>query len=293
MTRDFIPALALAAHAPAVATAAMPVYTDRISVTVMGQGPDVVLIPGLASSAHVWDATVTQLAPQHRVHVVQVAGFAGTEPHANASGPVLEPTLAAIHGYIAANRLRAPAVIGHSLGGLIAMRLAIYHAASVGRLLLVDALPFIGVLAEPHATVASIEPTAARMRAKLLAGTQEDYARAEPASMAKLVKSTGPAAQAAIAAAAASDHRVVAQALYDDLTTDLRSDLARIKQPVTMLYPWDASHGMPQAAFDGLYRSAFAGLPQAKLQRIDASFHFIMLDQPQAFGQAVEAFLAN
>ncbi|HWU81302.1 MAG TPA: alpha/beta hydrolase, partial [Caulobacter sp.] len=38
---------------------------DRISVTVTGKGPDVVLIPGLASSGAVWDATVKQLSATH------------------------------------------------------------------------------------------------------------------------------------------------------------------------------------------------------------------------------------
>jgi pimeloyl-ACP methyl ester carboxylesterase len=60
-----------------------------------------------------------------------------------------------------------------------------------------------------------------------------------------------------------------------------------------MLYPWDAAHGASQAAIDSLYQSAFATLPRAKLRRIDGSFHFIMIDQPQAFGLAVDAFLAN
>lgn len=273
------------------AAVAAPAYGERISVSVQGRGPDVVLIPGLASSAQVWDATVAQLAPRYRVHAVQVAGFAGTAPRANVSGPVLGPTLAAAHDYIVAADLEAAAVIGHSLGGLIAMQLAIEHPADVGRLMVVDALPFIGIMGGPDETASSIEPQAAALRARLLAGTQADYTRAEPAVMAQLVKSTGPAAQAAVAAASASDHRVVAQAVYDDYTTDLRHDLARIRQPLTMLYPWDAAHGIPQAAFDGLYRSAFAPLPQAKLQRVDGSFHFIMLDQPAIFGQAVEAFL--
>ncbi|HWT51701.1 MAG TPA: alpha/beta hydrolase, partial [Caulobacter sp.] len=49
---------------------------DRMTVTVTGKGPDVILIPGLASSGAVWDATVKQLSTTHRVHVVQVVGFA-------------------------------------------------------------------------------------------------------------------------------------------------------------------------------------------------------------------------
>jgi pimeloyl-ACP methyl ester carboxylesterase len=264
---------------------------DRISVTVTGKGPDVILIPGLASSAHVWDATVAALAPHYRVHVVQVAGFAGVPAGANASGPVMVPTIEAIHAYIAAHDVKAPAVIGHSLGGLMAMKLAVDHPADVGRLMIVDSLPFYGMMMGPQATVAAADPQAAAMRDRVIKGSQADYAAFEPMIMRNLVKTDGLAAQAATAAAVASDHRVVAQAMYDDFTTDLRPELARITQPVTMLYPWDAATGVPQAAFDQLYTGAFAPLKQAKVQRVDGSFHFIMIDQPAAFETAVEAFL--
>jgi pimeloyl-ACP methyl ester carboxylesterase len=276
------------AHA---AASAVQTIDQRITVTTSGTGPDVILIPGLASSAHVWDATVASLGPRYRVHVVQVAGFAGAPPLANTSGPVLEPLVTAIHDYIAANHLKAPAVIGHSLGGLTGMKLAIEHPADVGRLMIVDSLPFFGMLMGPDATVASVAPMAQAMRAKIAGGTQQSYAAAEPAVMKTLVKSTGPEAQAATAAAAASDKDVVGQAMLDDMSSDVRPDLAKITQPVTMLYPWDAATGAPQAAFDRLYTGAFAPLKQAHFQRIDGSFHFIMIDQPAAFQAAVETFL--
>ena len=125
----------------------------------------------------------------------------------------------------------------------------------------------------------------------VIAGTQDAYAAAEPAQMARLIKSTGPDAQAAIAAASASDHRVVGQALIDDFTTDLRPRLAKIATPVTMLYPWDATSGIPQAGFDALYTAAFAPLPHKTVKRIDGSYHFIMIDQPAAFAGEVTAFL--
>jgi pimeloyl-ACP methyl ester carboxylesterase len=278
------------------ASAAVPVAaaaSDRIAVSVTGQGPDVILIPGLASSAHVWDATVAHLATAHRVHVVQVAGFAGAPAGGNASGPMLEPTVAAIHDYIAANKLQGAAVIGHSLGGLMAMKLGIEHPGDAGRIMIVDSLPFIGMMFGPQLTVPMVQPQATMMRDKVVAGTQEAYAAAEPQQMARLIKSHTAEADAAIAAASASDHRVVGQALYDDMTTDVRPDLARIAVPVTMLYPWDETSGMPQQMFDTLYTGAFTPLPHGKVERVDGSYHFIMIDQPAIFLQKVDAFLAG
>jgi pimeloyl-ACP methyl ester carboxylesterase len=275
------------------AVAAVPAApaSDRITVTVTGQGPDVILIPGLASSAHVWDATVAHLAAGHRVHVVQVAGFAGTAPGTNLSGPVLEPVVGAIHDYIAANHLQGAAVIGHSLGGLIGMKLAIAHPADAGRLMIVDSLPYAGMMFGPQATPAVVEPQVRAIRDQVAAGTQEAYAAAEPMQMARLIKSKDAAAQAAVAAASASDHRVVAQALYDDMTTDVRADLGKIAVPVTRLYPWDETSGAPQQVFDTLYTGAFAPLPHGKVERVDGSYHFIMIDQPAVFLQKVDVFL--
>jgi len=270
-----------------------PPASDRITVTVSGEGPDVILIPGLASSGHVWDPTVAHIAPHHRVHVVQVAGFSGTPAGSNASGPVFEPVVSAIHDYVVANHLQGAAVIGHSLGGTMAMRLAIAHPADAGKLLIVDALPYMGMMFGPQMTVAMVQPQAMMLRDQTVNGTQEAYAAAEPAQMARLIKSDNAAAAAAVAAAQASDHRVVGQALYDDLITDLRPDIARITIPVTMLYPWDEGSGAPQQVFDTLYTTAFAPLPRGKLERIDGSRHFIMIDQPEIFLQKVDAFLSQ
>lgn len=92
------------------------VISDRITVTVQGKGPDVLLIPGLACSRAVWDATVAHLGGRYRLHLVQVAGFAGSPARANAQGLILQPTVDALDAYIKTNHLKAPLVIGDSIG---------------------------------------------------------------------------------------------------------------------------------------------------------------------------------
>ncbi|HEX3717609.1 MAG TPA: alpha/beta hydrolase [Verrucomicrobiae bacterium] len=75
------------------------------------------------------------------------------------------------------------------------------------------------------------------------------------------------------------------------MTTDLRPKLHEIKTPITMLYPWDPVGGFPQEATDRLYEENFAALPNKTLVRIPNAFHFVMLDQPEAFAEQVDAFL--
>jgi pimeloyl-ACP methyl ester carboxylesterase len=265
----------------------------RFSVTVTGKGPDVILIPGLASSGHVWDTTVAQLKGRYRVHVVQVAGFAGAPVRGNATGPVVAPFVAELAQYIAATKLQKPAVIGHSLGGLSALMLAADQSEAVGKIMIVDSLPWYGMLFGPMATMDGVLAQGAKIRDGMIGDGQAAYVAGVPKSMARLVKSTGPQAKAAIAAGEASDVDVTARAFYDVLATDMRPRLAGITTPVTMLYPWDETTRLPQAAFDALYTGAYAPLPNKTIKRIDGSYHFIQVDQPTAFAAEVEAFLAR
>lgn len=263
---------------------------DRITVTVTGKGPDVVLIPGLASSGAVWDETVKQLAPTHRVHVVQVAGFAGAPVAGNAEGPVVEPVVEALEAYIKANHLKAPAVIGHSMGGFTGLMLASRHPEDVSRLMIVDSLPFFSVLFSPNATAEAMKPQAAAMRDATAAMSADAFASQQAMTAPRFVKS--PEGQKLMLQwSVASSQSVVARAMYDLLTTDARAALPAIKTPTTLLYPYDQAMGAPTAMIDATYANAYAGMTGLTMKRIDDSRHFIMLDQPKAFAEAVDTFL--
>ncbi len=262
---------------------------DRITVTVRGQGPDVILIPGLTCSSAVWDTTAAHLEGHYRLHLIQVAGFAGTPSLANANGPVLQPVLNALDAYIKTNHLKSPRIIGHSLGGTMGMMLALQHPEDVGGLMIVDALPFTGFIVGAT-DIASAEPIATKMRDNTLKESQEDFAQGEKRFLRILVKSP-EGRKTATEWAITSDKSVVARASYEDLTTDLRPNLADIKTPVTVLYSWDSSSGYSKSDTDSLYQQSYAALPNKTLVRIDGSYHFIMLDQPDLFLIQVDKFL--
>ena len=290
---------AIAAPMPALAEQATAnVQPARFSVIVVGSGPDVILIPGLSSPRAVWAATAEALKKTHRVHLIQLKGF-GEPAGPNASGPVLQPFVDELASYIADRKLERPALVGHSMGGLAALMLAADHPAVPGKLLVVDALPFIGTLFGA-VSVAQIRPRAEEMRKVMIAmGSQfaPDYTVPNcPASLPAPVAPRGTMTNSGQGAclmrygAAASDVRVVAQAMYDDMITDLTPRLGAIKAPVTMLYPQD-DRLLTAAAAAKVYGDAYAGLPSAKLVPITGSYHFIMQDQPARFAAELEAFL--
>lgn len=280
--------LLLFAATHAIAAPAAP----RFTVTVEGEGPDVILIPGLASSSAVWEATGARLSAHHRVHLIQVSGFAGTPAAGNAEGLVAAPLAEALAAYISEQHLGTPTVIGHSLGGETGLMLAARHPELVGRLMAVDALPFYSLLFNPAATPEAVRPQADQMRDALLAMSPDQAQTAGAAAIARLVK-TESARPAPIGWSNASDRGVVARAMHELVVTDLRPELGHIAAPVTVLYAHDPLYGIPAEAVDTLFRSAYEGVPQLRLERVDNSFHFIMLDQPEAFAAAVDRFLAG
>ena len=265
----------------------------RFTVTVEGnaKGPAVLLLPGLTSSRQVFDAEAANLAPTDHLYRVQINGFAGQPAGANATGPLLVPVVEELHQYLAANHLH-PAIIGHSLGGLLGLMLADAHPEDVQKLLIVDSLPFYALVFNPQATVASVTPQAQAMRDGMMKQTPEQASASALQVAGYLAKD--PAGVKLVAAnSAASDRYVMATAMYEDMVTDLRPRLATIKTPTTLLYPVDTSLiGPDTTKIDTLYTTAYGTMPNVTIHRIDDSRHFIMLDQPAAFHAAVLTFLA-
>ncbi|MGA3080400.1 MAG: alpha/beta hydrolase [Terracidiphilus sp.] len=276
------------------AQAAAPAGFAPTRFSVLDQGtagkPDVLLIPGMSSSSAVWETEAMMLAPDYRLHLVQVGGFAGAPAGPNASGPLLVPIVEELHAYIVANKMH-PIVIGHSMGGLMTLMLANRHPEDVRKIVIVEALPFSALLIDPEATAASIKPQAEAIRQQTLALPEDQYAAMQPMFAAAMVKN--PDAQKLLAASFSASSRAVAvEAMEEDLETDLRADVASIKTPALVLYAYDATARQPEPAkYEALVQAAYKSMPNVKLVRIDDSRHFIMYDQLAKLDAAVEAFL--
>ena len=284
-------AVALMLGAIALTASAQTTGPTRFTVVTEGaaNGPALLLLPGLTSSRAVFDAEAKILAPTYRLYRVQINGFSGQPAGPNASGPLLHPVVEELHQYIVANKLH-PAVIGHSLGGLLGLMLADAHPEDVQKLLIVDSLPFYALVFSPSATVDEVKPQAVMMRDQVIAASPDAYA-AQAAQTASYLVLDPDARKLVAASSIASDRTVMADAMYEDLTTDLRPRLANIKTPTTLLYPYDAAVAPDASKIDTVYTGAYASMPNVKIHRIDHSRHFIMYDQPAAFDAAVQTFL--
>ncbi len=266
---------------------------QHFSMEVVGEGPDVILIPGLSTPRDVWTPTAMYLSGQYRLHLLQIRGF-GDSAGANAEGPILQPLVDELAAYIAEQGLDHPAIVGHSLGGLAALMLGAQHPDLPGRLMIVDAMPWYGVLAAPGAdvTMAMIEPQAQMLRTAAVA----QYGQTPSAQMLEAQLRSQVLDQAnlplLVAWSGRIDMRVAGQMLYEDLSTDMRYDIAAITAPLMLLYPYNATYPTQEQA-EPFYRAQYAALPSAQFTGIGPAGHFMMLDQPDQFHMALAAFLAN
>ena len=103
-----------------------------------GRGEPVVLIHGLGNNCLVWRRVIPTLARVRRVIVPDLPGFGHSEP-ARGGGPQLLAYIATVSELIEKHARGRPVVlVGNSIGGAVALRIALDRPELVDRLVLVD-----------------------------------------------------------------------------------------------------------------------------------------------------------
>jgi pimeloyl-ACP methyl ester carboxylesterase len=278
----------VAAVALSAGLAAHAAEPTAFTVQVSGQGKPMILIAGLASSGAVWDATVAHFAPNYRCYVLQLAGFAGAPA---IPAPLLETVEKELATYIDEQHLDHPTIVGHSLGGFLALKMAVDFPTKLGPLVIVDSLPALGAAQMPDVTPDQLKDMARRIREGMLSGDAAAQDAGRRATVAGMV--TAPQdVDRVVEWGAKSDRKVVADAMHDIIATDLRQDIARIKTPTLVLGSWVAYKAFaPKAAFEANYKAQYAKLPGVQVAMSDIGRHFIMYDDPQWMLARMDEFL--
>lgn len=287
----------LHAATPATATmqAAQAVQAGTLSIERHGtSGRPVILIPGLAGGPWVWKDTIADLEKNHVVYAVTLAGFNGT-PAPSTEGNWMDRADASLADFIQKNHLQKPILVGHSLGGTLALRFAGRHPDLTGGVVAVDGLPiFPGmerVSAEQRTAIA------AQLKAKTEAATPAEFEAQQLAYMQK-IGTLDPATATRVAPLnARSDQKAVARYMAEDAGADFRPELKAAKAPIleiTAFAEQDAQMGpvkITQEQKVAYYSALLADAPNAKVIALAPSRHYVMLDQPAAFGKALNAFI--
>lgn len=255
-----------------------------------GRGPAVVLLHGLGGFAQSWRHTIDALATRATVFAVDLPGFGRSAKPRTAYR--LGYFARALHGFLDAMGIAQASLVGHSLGGSVAVTYALTHPARVERVALVAALVpgFAFRLSWGHRLIALPvvgEALALCGGAPLYkAAIARCFHVARPADVDFLVEHdyairTGAEARAAWLATARHirtdfiDHRV-----------DYRRAITTLDLPMLLV------HGRQDPAVSAKHVvDAAAGFPRAALRWVDRCGHFPHLEHPQAVNAWLAEFL--
>lgn len=260
----------------------------RLRYLVGGEGDPLVLVHGLGGAAANWFALAPLLLSERRLLVPELPGHGGSRPLAAA------PSLNAYADRIAVLQERegfAPApVVGHSLGGAIALRLAIRRPEAVSALVLAGAAGIsstsrrarygltITGLVKPARKIAPHRARVARSALLKYAVFGRWGASDPPALPPELVEAflSGPPRH--------TDTVSAARALVRD---DPRPDLDRVRCPSLVLWGARDNQLPVEDAFD------YARRLHSPLRVIADCGHLLIGERPDACADAIERFLAG
>ncbi len=259
-------------------------------------GGPVILIPGLQGGPWVWRQTIAALEKNHVVYAVTLAGFDGMPAPAD-GGNLFDRADASLLQLIERQQIARPVLVGHSLGGTLALRFAGEHAGLISGVAAVDGLPiFPGmdrISAEQRLAMAG------QMREKMAAITPEQFQAQALGYMQNIGVIDPQLAVRYAPMSARSDIRASAEYMAEDLASDVRPGLKNANVPILEISPYNApdfSHPpmvINEAQKTAYYQSLLANAPNAKVVSISPSRHFVMLDQPAKFQQALDNFLKS
>jgi pimeloyl-ACP methyl ester carboxylesterase len=260
----------------------------RMRYFIGGTGPPLVLVHGLGGSAWNWTELAPLLARRHRLLVPDLPGHGGSSALPAVSG--LEPYADRV-ALIAEREQMLPApIVGHSLGGMVVLRLALRRPGDVSAIVLAGAagLSIGNVLGRRILSLfTAVRPgrIAAKYRALVARSARLRRLVFGFVSVADPVALTNQAVEGFLAAQLLhTDVDGAWQALRAD---DPRQELEAIHCPVLVL--WGAED--VQLPLDDAFE--YTRRLRARLRVIPGCGHLLIGERPDACEHAIEDFLRN
>lgn len=208
---------------------------NLLAVTRRGQGEPLVLVHGIATDRRIWDMVVPELARDRTVVTLDLPGFGRSSPVGDGFG--LQSVAEHIARGLAARGIRGPFdLVGHSLGGGVAITLAALHPQRVRQLVLVAPAgmrPLPARVATLLAAGADAVLAARRGAAPLL---ERPWGRRLLLSLVAADPAAVPPTFARQMVDASAGAQRTAAALTEITTADLRPLLAATRMPLGVIW---------------------------------------------------------
>ena len=254
----------------------------QLTATEYGEGPPVAILHGLFGSGRNWRSIAQQLAVRHRVLAFDLRNH-GDAPWADgmAYGELVEDLRASLR----ARGIGRAALLGHSMGGKVAMLAALLYPSEIDRLVVVDIAPATNpptLLAYVRA-MRAVDLHGVTRRGEVdarLTGTIPNAAE-RAFLLQNLVFADGKASWRLNLEAI--DHEFPQISGFPELPAGTAD-----QGPTLFIVGASSNYILPK--HEPLIQRLF---PQARIVRIEGAGHWVHAEQPQAFLQAIGPFLSD
>lgn len=256
-------------------------YDFKIQKT--GNAKETILfIPGFASSAAVYDETVTKLKNNYTCYQLTMPGFAGVEAKKEASFNLWKNQIA---HFIQQEKIEKPIIVGHSMGGGLAMALVAEYPELVAKVMVIDALPCLAALSNP--SFKAEENLDCSTNIEQITSMSDEAFKQMQQQASRQMTTLPDKAEQILTWSLASNRTTFATMYCDFYNTDLRSQIANIQVPVYVLLE---SYFVN---FKDAIEAQYEQLPNKTLVYANKGLHFIMYDDKDWYFSKLDTFLAE
>lgn len=257
-----------------------PYYLDlpggRIHYNLLGEGPPLVLLHGLGSCTLDWFPVTPGLAPAYRLILVDLRGH-GESSRTLEGGYGIKPMSDDVIRVLDELGVERAHLLGLSLGGCVALQLAVKHPARVNRMIVVNSFArlrhqgirtFVSRLSRLYAALKGMDALA-----RVVATSLFDDPEYQAITYERIRQ---------------NDLGVMRQTMLALARFNILDDLKRIQAPTLVLIGDRDRTVSPLCAYDMMAR-----IPRARLRVIADAGHALPYDQPEAFIKHTLEFLGQ
>lgn len=258
--------------------------SSPIHIETIGEGKPILYLPGFTSPGSVWKETIENINLKGESHLISYAGFNGNAP---IEIPWYDSIKKSLIIYLIDKELVEVTIIGHSMGGNLAVDIAAELPNRVSKIVIVDALSCMRELMMPNVPAQSIQYENPYNNQLLEMGNEEFK------DMATMMATNMTFNKDKIDTLASwiyeSDRKTWVYGYTDLLKLDLRETLHKVKCETLIIGASFPNKDVARENFEKQYEK----LTNKVIKMASDSKHFIMYDQPEWFYNTLNNFLAN
>jgi len=258
--------------------------TKPFTIETVGQGKPILYLPGFATSGSIWKETVENLNLGRKSYLFSYAGFNGNEPiempwYSNIKNSIIK--------YIKDNNMSDIIIVGHSMGGNLAVDIASELPNKVSKIIIIEALPCMREVMMPNVPAESLYYDSPYNKQMLEMDAQQfkNMATMMAANMTLKENKKEIITNWILEA----DRKTWVYGYTDLLKLDLRNILNKVKCKTLIL---GASFPDVKVAKEN-YENQYSNLTNKTIIMASNSKHFLMFDQPEWLYKTVNDFLVN